>query len=562
MTIRSRTVLDFAGRTYYNEAIDLAACRKRGKAMGRFLNPDNSAFQAALSAKIYVDKSELIAFTNSVLGSTDAFICNSRPRRFGKSITANMLTAYYSKGCDSREMFSHLRIGRDVSFEAHLNRYDVIHFDIQWCIEPAGGPEQIISFITEQVITELNAAYPKVLPEQVVSLSDALSCVHAALGKKFIVIIDEWDVLIRDEANNRKIQEEYINFLRGLFKGTEPTKYICMAYMTGILPIKKLKTQSALNNFEEYTMLTPKVFAPYIGFTEEEVRILCQRYHRDFSEVKHWYDGYRLGAYQAYNPRAVVNLMYWGEFQSYWSQTGSYESVLPLINMNFDGLKTAIIEMLSGAAVEVDVGTFQNDTVSFADKDDVLTYLIHLGYLGYDQMRRMAFIPNEEIRQEFQAALKRKKWNELTELELQSADLLEATLDMDAEAVAKKIDQIHTEYVSSLRYNDENSLSCVLTVAYLSSMQYYFKPKRELATGRGFADLVYLPKAEYRADYPALLVELKWNQSASTALTQIREKDYPESIREYTGKILLIGINYDKKTKVHQCKIEEYKKDE
>ena len=424
--------------------------------MGRFFNPDNNAFQSVLNAKIYVDKSGLIEYTNSVLGSTDAFICNSRPRRFGKSVTADMLTAYYSRGCDSKEMFSHLKINGVPSFEKYLNQYDVIHFDLQWCMESAGGPKHLVSYVTDRVIEELQMVYSNFLPEEIHSLPEALSRINVATKHRFVIIIDEWDVLIRDEANNNAVQEEYIRFLRGLFKGTEPAKYIALAYMTGILPIKKFKTQSALNNFEEYTMLAPKTFAPYIGFTEDEVGALCKKYDRDFEEVKRWYDGYKLADYQIYNPRTVVNIMQWGEYQSYWSQTASYESVLPLINMDFDGLKTAVIEMLSGAEVEVDVNAFQNDAVSFSDKDDILTYLIHLGYLGYDQRRRMAFIPNEEIRQEFQTILKRKKWNELTQLEQSSAELLDATLDGDEKSVAHKIDQIHMEYVSALQYNDEN----------------------------------------------------------------------------------------------------------
>lgn len=388
--------------------------------MGRFLNPDNSAFQAALNAKIYVDKTDFIEYTNRVIGSIDAFICNSRPRRFGKSITANMLTAYYSKGCDSKQMFQNLKIGQTDTFETCRNKYDVIHFDVQWFMEPAGGAEKVVSCITENIIAELQETYADVLPATVKSLPEALSYIHAATGNKFVVIIDEWDVLIRDEANNEKVQTEYINFLRGMFKGTEPTKYIALAYLTGILPVKKLKTQSALNNFREFSMLSAGYLAPYVGFTEEEVMNLCEKYGQTFGEVKRWYDGYKLGKYHVYNPNAVVSLMNEGEFQSYWSGTGSYKVILPLINMDFDGLKTSIIEMLSGAAVEVDVSAFQNDAISFADKDDVLTYLIHLGYLGYDQKNKQAFIPNEEIRQEFLKVLKRRKWTELQSLEQQS----------------------------------------------------------------------------------------------------------------------------------------------
>ena len=413
--------------------------------MGIFVNPENSAFQVALNSEIYIDKTGLLTYTNKVMNTLQGYICNSRPRRFGKSVTANMLTAYYSRGCDSEEMFRGLEIAGKPDFKKHLNKYDVIHLDIQWCMEPAGGSEYVVKYITTRTIQELREYYKDVLPEETVSLPEALSCINGATGRKFIVIIDEWDVLIRDEAANGKIQDEYINFLRGLFKGTEPTKYIQLAYLTGILPVKKLKTQSALNNFREYSMLSPGPLAPYIGFTEEEVRVLCDKYDQDFAEVKRWYDGYQLGKYHVYNPNAVVNLMMEGEFQSYWSVTGSYEAIVPFINMDFDGLKTAVIEMLSGGSVEVDVTSFQNDTVNFADKDDVLTYLIHLGYLAYDQKSRKAFVPNEEIREELVRAIRRKKWANLLEFEQESMRILDATLEMDGETVAKSIEKIHED---------------------------------------------------------------------------------------------------------------------
>ena len=528
--------------------------------MGTFVNSGNAAFQVALNSEIYVDKTGLLNYTNRVMDTTSKFICNSRPRRFGKSITADMLTAYYSKGCDSAVMFANLDIGKSTDFQKHLNRYDVIHLDVQWCLEPAGGAAGVLTYIVEQTIKELREYYPEELPEMVTSLPEALSRINTATGKKFIVIIDEWDVLIRDEAANKKVQEEYINFLRGLFKGTEPTKYIQLAYLTGILPIKKVKTQSALNNFDEFTMLDAKIFAGYTGFTEEEVSELCKKYDVDFDEVKHWYDGYLLRETQVYNPKAVVEILKWKQFQSYWSDTSSYEVVVPLINMDFDGLKTSIIEMLSGAYVSVNVKSFQNDTVSFANKDDVLTYMIHLGYLGYDQSRKMAFVPNEEIRQELTAAVESTKWNEFLSFQRESEELLDATLDLDSDAVAEKIEKIHMEYASAIQYNNENSLSSVLTIAYLSAMRYYFKPVREMPAGRGFADFVFLPKPEYASNYPALVVELKWNKTAETALQQIKDKKYPESIAHFSGDVLLVGINYDKKTKEHQCQIETYRK--
>ena len=526
--------------------------------MGMFVNPDNSAFQVALNSEIYIDKSGLINYTNKVLNTLQGYICNSRPRRFGKSVTANMLTAYYSRGCDSEGLFADLEISKSADFKKYLNQFDVIHLDIQWCMEPAWGADQVVPYISEKTIAELKEYYPDALSEDAKSLPEALSQINALTGKKFIVIIDEWDVLIRDASTDLVVQEEYINFLRGMFKGSEPTKYIQLAYLTGILPIKKIKTQSALNNFAEFTMTDARIFSRYIGFTEEEVRMLCEKYHRDFSKTKHWYDGYLLEQYQVYNPKAVVELMIWNKFQSYWSDTGTYEAIVPLINMDFDGLKTAIIEMLSGNSVEIDPTTFQNDMVNFTCRDDILTCLIHLGYLGYDQDTHSAFVPNEEIRQELAKAVKRKKWNEFLTFQQESSELLDATLDMDADTVARSIEKIHNEYASAIQYNNENSLSSILSIGYLSTMRYYFKPIREFPAGRGFADFVYLPKPEYSRDYPALVVELKWNQNAQTAIRQIKNRQYPETVANYTDNILLVGISYDKKQKTHNCVIEKY----
>ena len=522
--------------------------------MGIFVNPNNSAFQVALNSEIYVDKTQLLSYTNKVLGTKEGFICNSRPRRFGKSTTADMLAAYYSRGCDSEKMFEGLEISRDSDFYTHLNRYEVIRIDVQWCRTSAKSAAATVTYIEENIIRELQEIYQKVpLPD---SLPDSLAAVNKVTGQKFIIIIDEWDCLIRDEAENTELLEEYITLLHGLFKGSTPTEFIHLAYLTGILPVKKIKTQSALNNFDEFTMLDAGILAPYVGFTEKEVEALCEKYSKDFKEVKHWYDGYFLQKEHIYNPKAVVSVMMRGNFKSYWSLTGTYESILPLISMDFDGLKTDIIKMLSGDSVKVEVDSFQNDMVTFQDKDDVLTLLIHLGYLAYDETKETAFIPNEEIRSEFSKATRRKKWNELTELYVRSNELLQSTLDMDSNAVAELIERFHMDYTSALQYNNENSLRSVLSIAYLSAMQYYFKPVREMPAGRGFADLVFLPKKEY-PELPALLMELKWNKSAEGAIRQVKERKYVKTLENYTGEILLIGINYSKKEKRHQCVIEK-----
>ena len=382
-----------------------------------------------------------------------------------------MLAAYYSKGTDSEQMFSGLRISKDADFKKHLNKYDVIHIDIQWFLANCDDADKVVSFITKSVLDELRGIYPDALPQEVVTLPDALSRVKERTGQKFVVIIDEWDVIIRDGAIIENIQDEYLNFLRGMFKGVEPTKYIQLAYLTGILPIKKERAQSAVNNLDEFTMLQADELAPYIGFTENEVKGLCEKYNRDFDKVKKWYDGYLLDGYQVYNPKAVVSVMTKGRFRSYWSETGSYEVVVPLICMNYDGLKNAIIEMLSGSEVKVDTATFKNDPAKIQNRDDVITYLIHLGYLGYNEDSESAFVPNEEIRQELITAVRSSNWDELIAFQQESRKLLTATLSMDEKQVAAEIDKFHSQYASMIQYNDENSLSSIITIAYLGAMQ-------------------------------------------------------------------------------------------
>lgn len=246
--------------------------------MAIFLNPDNANFNEAVHSKIYVDKTGLIEYTNSVLSTTAKFICNSRPRRFGKSMTVDMLCAYYSKGCESRELFQPYTISSCSTFEKYLNQYDVIHIDVQWCKDQVENINDIVNYIKESCMHELQNEYSNIDYNGIISLSGTLSKINDETGHRFVVIIDEWDVLIRDNANNKKLLEEYIDFLKGLFKGSQPSRYIALAYLTGILPIKRTMTQSALNNFDEYTMLNPGPLASFIGFTEEEVKGLSNKY--------------------------------------------------------------------------------------------------------------------------------------------------------------------------------------------------------------------------------------------------------------------------------------------
>ncbi len=476
--------------------------------MGLYVNPGNEGFRSSLKSSIYVDKTGMISYTNAMLDTEQKFICVSRPRRFVKTMAAKMLAAYYSRGCDSRKMFQGLQIANEPSFTDHLNQYPVIRMDIQWTRSNAENPDYIISLLQKSVITELRNQYPEYVNPETASLSLALSEIYMATNDKFVIIIDEWDCLFREDVNNTVLQKEYINFLRGLFKGILAEECIALAYITGILPIKKYGTQSALNNFREFTITEPLRLAKYVGFTEDEVQGLCTQFSMDFEETKRWYDGYQFHKVgHVYNPKSVVEAMLNEDFKSYWTQTETFEALRIYIDMDYDGLKDAVIQMLGGEKVKINPAHFTNDMTTFKTRDDVLTLLIHLGYLGYDAEKQQVFVPNEEVRGEFVNAIEVSNWQEVMRSITASEALLEATLNGDTGTVAKGLDAVHLDTTSILSYNNENSLSCVISLAYYSARNYYYL-KRELPAGKGFADMVFTPRSN-SPDKPAMIVELR-----------------------------------------------------
>lgn len=525
--------------------------------MGIYVNPGNAAFWKAVNEDIYVDKTNLIAYTNSRMNKMNCFVCVSRPRRFGKSMAADMLTAYYSKGCDSGRLFAGRKAEEALSFKQHLNRHNVIRLDIQKFLETERNLETFIDEIERAVVGELMEVFPDSQGFGADSrLKFVLDKLFVQTGQGFIFIIDEWDCVFRVAREYQEIQKNYLNFLRGLFKGSP---YVELAYMTGILPIKKYGEHSAINIFKEFSMLNPGQIAECFGFTEAEVKMLCKRYDVDYVETQKWYDGYLLGDCHIYNPQAVTELMDNGEFQSYWTGTETYEALKVYIDRNFDGLKEAITVMLGNGRCKIDPSTFQNDMMTFRAKDDILTLLVHLGYLTYDKKSSEVFIPNQEIVLEFMRVIKMGGWDGLTQALARSENLLLRTWALDGAAVAEGISVIHDETASLLKYNDENSLTCTVLMAYYSAKAYYLNPIMELPSGKGYADVVYLPKKN--EDKPALIVELKWNKSAFGAIRQVKEKRYAAWIEEYVGDILLIGITYRKGKKSHECIIEKYVKE-
>lgn len=524
--------------------------------MGVYLNPGNTGFWKSIRSEIYVDKTGLIAYINKCLNTEESFICVSRPRRFGKSMTLKMLAAYYSRGCDSRELFTGYNIAHDKTFEEHLNQYDVICLNIQqFLIEADSG--KITEYLEQEVLREIRKEYGKYIDRQDTGLAAALREIFVETGRQFIFLIDEWDCMMRERQEAETMQKQYLDFLRNLLKD-QP--YVALAYMTGILPIKKYGQHSALNMFREYSMTNQKAFEEYTGFTEAEVKGLCEQYNMDFAETGSWYDGYMFKKYKhIYNPKSVVEAMTCQDFSNYWVSTETYEALKLYIDMDFDGLRTDIVQMLGGGHVRLNTRSFQNDMRNFKTKDDVLTLLIHLGYLGYDSTASEAFIPNKEIIEEFENAMSVGGWANVVSVLKASEKLLDDTLCGEAERVAEELDRVHSEVASILTYNDENSLACAIGLAYYSARKDY-KLIREFPTGKGFADIVFLPLPHTCKS--ALIVELKYDKSVSAAIQQIKDRHYTQALEDYAGEILLVGINYQKDSpnKMHSCVIEKVEK--
>ena len=524
--------------------------------MGTYLNPGNSGF-TGIRNDIYVDKSGLISLINETIETPRRLTCVSRPRRFGKSFAAQMLCAYYDKSCDSAALFDDLEIAGNTelngSYRKYLNQYDVIYLDMTYVKPFCDGFRNVAAYISRKISEELAAAYPSLEVDN--ELPTTMIRAVELTGNKFIMIIDEWDAPIREEP---KLQREYLEFLRTLFKSSSTTNRIFAAvYMTGILPIKKDGSQSAISDFEEFTAIIPGKFAEYVGFTESEIQKLCAEHHCDFKMMKRWYDGYIFGDVRAvYNPNSVMKAVHNNRFHSYWTQTSTAESLMGYISLDFDGMSETVAGLIGGVAVSVDTDGFINDFVTFRNRDDVLTLLIHLGYLTYDEETGYARIPNEEIRMEFARVIRDVKRDDTIRRIRESDQLIVDTVEENAEAVAAQIEKIHSEE-APLHYNNEQALRSVIKRAYFSYGDEYVLFE-ELPAGTGYADLVYLPKKA--SALPALLIELKWNQSAESAIAQIRNRNYPEAFRGYGGEILLVAVSYDKGApagkRKHSCVIE------
>ena len=555
--------------------------------MGVYLNPGNESFRMALNSEIYVDKTGMIRYLNTLVGTKQRYVSVSRPRRFGKTTAADMIGAYYDRTADSRELFERRKLtecetfkragGEELSWDACLGKYDVLRLVMTRFFKEYVPAEQSLSRLQRLVFRDFRKAYPTADYFDEENLLQTIEDAYAEEDRQIVIIIDEWDAVFRARPMDKDGQKLYLDFLRDLLKDNE---HIALAYMTGILPIKKYGQHSALNMFDEYSMMAPMQLAPFTGFTEGEVKELCAEFEMGYGEISDWYDGYLvsdripiekrkayrqgdLGGCQIaiYSPESVVKAMHNGYIRNYWNKTETYEALAEYIRMDYDGLKDAVALLMDGGRLKIDTSTYQNDMTTFHSRDDVLSLLIHLGYLGYDDERGEVFIPNREILAEFMTSTKSEEWTATFRAFAASQKLLEATWAKDEAAVAEYLEDAHNQ-AGNRTYNDEAALSYGIRLAYYAAQKYY-TTVLELDSGKGYADIAYLPSPKY-PNIPALLVELKYNKNVETALSQIKRQRYDERLGHYKGNILLVAIDYDRRKKNtsaefkhHKCRIEE-----
>ncbi|MBR5377066.1 MAG: AAA family ATPase [Lachnospiraceae bacterium] len=524
--------------------------------MGIYFNPGNENFRGMLKARIYVDKTMMIEVINRFIDVENKYICISRPRRFGKTIAGNMLSSYYSKGCDSRELFSDLKIAKTPGFEDKLNKYNVIKIDLNSEYQNSRDRRNLIRDLEEDINTEIEAAYPDAGIRKGDSLAKAIQKVYGSTGDTFMILMDEYDVLVREQAD-KELFDDYLSFLNGLFKSDTLRPAISLAYLTGILPVVRDKIQSKLNNFMEYTILDAGELAEFVGFTGSEVEELCKSHDMDYEECKRWYDGYRQHGLEIYNPESVVRSMESHKYSGYWGRTSSYEVISDRIRANFAGTKEAVIRMVSGESVDVNVTAYLNTMDSFKTRDDAFTYLIHVGYLTYDEDSETCRIPNSEVRKEWMNAIASEPEYETTDRIIKaSKELLQETIAGNSDDVARALDESHIHVTSNRSYNNEDALQSAIYLAYIYALNKYTIIK-EMTSGKGFADVVFIP---FVPDIPAMVIELKRNDCAESAINQIKEKKYFDSLSHYRGDLLFVGIDYDEKKKTHTCRIERFEK--
>lgn len=530
--------------------------------MGRYFNPAILNFQEAVNRKIFVDKSLLIKEINDSMTDYNKLLVVSRPRRFGKTYNAEMLNAYYNCAVDSKPLFDKLNISNVKSHNQYINKFNVLYFSMSRFTAYDLSKQSPIKWLEYLLIYDAKKTFGN-LQVPIESVGDYLNAIVEKTGKRIVIIIDEYDEIFRKFPENKHYQNEFLNFLNQLFKSPDVLQDLALVYLTGIMPIMRDKTQSKLNNFRSVSMLDFGGLSDYIGFTGEEVKRICEQFGMDFNQMKHWYDGYDFGNnHNIYNPNSVVNAIMNRSFRDYWTLTSSSETIKPFIENNSFNICDDIKKLIAGESTVINPSDFNNTVDGIKSKDDVFTYFVHLGYLSFKpifengQLKGEVRIPNYEIEQEFSKMIANNPYYSLfDELINGSSALLNATLKGDEKTVEKELEEVHDKFSSDLTYNNEGDMYATIKMAYFAALKDY-SCFREFQSGKGYADLVYIPVDPKK---PAILIEIKKDKTAESGIDQIKSKNYPSRLEHYKKNLVLVGISYDSKTKKHRCKIEKVK---
>ena len=520
--------------------------------MPYFLNGNfkNNEFELVSKDKFFVDKTNMIKDISNLIGVKDRFICITRPRRFGKTINAMMLACYYSKNADFKKLFDGLEISKSESYLEHLNKHNVIYMTMNELPKPNCSYEEFIDGYIKDLVEDVVNSYPDVKIDKSKYLPKIFSQVYNETNESFIFIIDEWDYIFNNNLFSEKDRENFLQFLKDLLKDKP---YVELAYMTGVLPIAKYSSGSALNMFKEYNILNDKKYNKYFGFTFDETKKLCAKQDKiTFEELKDWYNGYKTyTGDNIFNPRSVVYALGDGVCQSYWTNTGPMDEILYYINSDIDNIKNDVVQMVSGVPLEIKLKGYGAEQKELNTRNQILSAMTIYGFLSYHD--ETLAIPNKELRIKFDEALEDKSMGAVSEIVMKSNEMLKATLKKDTETMEKLIQEAHDINIPVIKYNDENSLACIITLVYLSARTKY-KIVREMPAGIGFADFIFYPNNKNK---PAFIIELKKDSTPDEALKQIKEKRYALALKEYTGQKLAVGISYNSKQKQHHVKIEE-----
>ncbi len=505
-------------------------------------------FQNHLNSEIYVDKSQMIAQISKNIRTGNRYLCITRPRRFGKTVNANMLGSFYTKGYDTHEQFDNLAIAQTDSYKKHLNQYHVIYIDFSRMPDFCCSYQQYMSSIVQGLREDLQKTYPELQNH----VYDKISEMLLDTGESFVFILDEWDAVFHEEFIQVRDKSQYLKFLKALLKD-QP--YVDLVYMTGILPIAKYSSGSELNMFDEYNFMNDNIYDDYFGFREEEVKILCTQYaSMSFEEMKIWYDGYYTSDGQSlFNPRSVSKALMRGVCLNYWTETGPMNEIADCIEHNVDEVREDIVKLVAQIPVSVRLKGYSAAEQQLNTRDEILSAMVVYGFLSYYDGK--VRIPNQELMDKYQEVLERDSFGEVKDIVDCSKEMLEATWNCDEQKVAAILEKVHDREIPFLTYHDENALSCVITLCYLYTRKDYVI-EREAKSGKGYCDYLFLPK---KIGKPAIILELKVGHSCEAALAQIKNQNYMQKV-EKCHQILLVGISYNR-NKCHTCKIEKQERE-